>query len=279
MEMNVLLLVLHISGIWASSNNTSYKDLLQGYLTGQLSSALGSYQVEALKREFKSFTGLMEKKFEEFKEKIDHKMNENKGKNQACNESSNIKNEKYRTSSVAYTRWGKKTCPSGAVLVHSGFAGGSFYTHSGAAVDPLCLPRDPEWGIYKDGTNGGKAYVFGAEYQIDMKNDYMSSVYEHDIPCAVCLVRHRSVAKMFPGRKTCYKGWKLEYNGYLMAGYHGHTAGTMYSCVDSQLDTLHGGHTNKNGRLFYLVEARCGSLKCPPYVEGRELICAVCSKK
>lgn len=66
--MNVLLLVLHISGAWAASNNTSYKDLLQGYLTGQLSSALGSYQVEALKREFKSFTGLMEKKFEEFKE-------------------------------------------------------------------------------------------------------------------------------------------------------------------------------------------------------------------
>ena len=65
--------------------------MIQGYLTGQLSSALGSYQVEALKREFKSFTGLMEKNFQEFKEKIDHKMNENKGKNQACNESSNIK--------------------------------------------------------------------------------------------------------------------------------------------------------------------------------------------
>ena len=42
--------------------------MIQGYLTGQLASALGSYQVEALKREFKSFTGLMEKKFEEFKE-------------------------------------------------------------------------------------------------------------------------------------------------------------------------------------------------------------------
>nr|XP_022292474.1 short-chain collagen C4-like [Crassostrea virginica] len=268
--------MLHISGIWAASNNTSYKEMIQGYLTGQLSSVLGSYQVETLKREFKSFTGLMEKNFQDFKENIGIEMNKIKDRTWANKESSNIKNN--RISSAVYTRWGKKTCPSGAVLVHSGFAGGSWYTHPGAAVDPLCLPRDPEWGIYKDGTDGSKAYVYGAEYEITMGNDHLSSVDEHDIPCAVCLIRNRSVAKMFAGRKTCYKGWKLEYDGYLMAGYHGHTAGTMYSCVDSQLDTLHGGHTSQNGKLFYQVEARCGSLKCPPYVEGRELVCAVCSK-
>ena len=88
--MNVLLLVLHISGIWAASNNTSYKDLLQGYLTGQLYSALGSYQLEALKREFKSFTGLMEKKFEEFTEKTETEMNKLKGGTLTHSESSNI---------------------------------------------------------------------------------------------------------------------------------------------------------------------------------------------
>lgn len=64
-----------------------------------------------------------------------------------------------------------------------------------------------------------------------------------------------------------------------MAGHEGHKAGTMYTCVDEHPDTLHGGHVNKNGRLFYSVEARCGSLECPPYVEGRELVCAVCSKE
>lgn len=64
-----------------------------------------------------------------------------------------------------------------------------------------------------------------------------------------------------------------------MAGYHSHAAGTMYTCVDEKPDTLHGGHANKDGRLFYSVEARCGSLRCPPYIEGRELVCAVCSKE
>lgn len=35
-----------------------------------------------------------------------------------------------------------------------GFVGGSQYTHTGAAVEPLCLPRKPEWGnYYRDGTD------------------------------------------------------------------------------------------------------------------------------
>ena len=35
------------------------KNMLHGYLPGQASSALGMYQIEALKREFISFTGLI----------------------------------------------------------------------------------------------------------------------------------------------------------------------------------------------------------------------------
>ena len=89
--MNVLLLMLHISGIWAASNNTNYKEMIQGYLTGQLSSVLGSYQLETLKREFKSFTGLMEKNFQDFKENIGIEMNKIKDRTWANKESSNIK--------------------------------------------------------------------------------------------------------------------------------------------------------------------------------------------
>ena len=39
-----------------------------------------------------------------------------------------------------------------------------------------------------------------------------------------------------------------------------------------------GGQDNKNGALFYPVEAVCGSLPCPRYVNGWELTCAVCTK-
>nr|XP_034330871.1 short-chain collagen C4-like isoform X2 [Crassostrea gigas] len=181
-------------------------------------------------------------------------------------------------SSVVYTRWGKKTCPYNAELVYSGFTGGSHYTHKGAAVETLCLPRDPEWGLYSNGHDGAKAYVYGAEYETYTFTGYIKTVNEHDVPCAVCLVRQRGVVKMFPARKTCYKGWTLEYHGYLMAGHPKQAAGTSYTCIDSHPDTIQGGAANKDGKLFYLVEARCGSLKCPPYIAGRELVCAVCSK-
>ncbi|XP_078339048.1 uncharacterized protein LOC144627079 [Crassostrea virginica] len=183
-----------------------------------------------------------------------------------------------RSSKVVYTRWGKKKCPSGAEMVFSGFAGGSWFDHPGAAVDPLCLPRDPEWGVYTNWHDGTKAYVYGAEYQTNSFSS-LAGVHDHDVPCAVCIVRNRSLVRMFPARKSCYRGWKLEYNGYLMAGYYRHTAGSMYTCVDSNPDVLHGGIPNYDGKLFYLVEARCGSLKCPPYHGGRELVCAVCSKE
>lgn len=52
----------------------------------------------------------------------------------------------------------------------------------------------------------------------------------------------------------------------------------MYRCVDHNPESLPGGgNTDSNGYLFYMMEGRCGSLKCPPYVDGREIACAVCS--
>lgn len=62
-----------------------------------------------------------------------------------------------------------------------------------------------------------------------------------------------------------------------MAGRHGYTAGTQFTCMDSHPDTLYGGKVNKDRYLFYLLEARCGSLKCPQYVERRELVRVFCS--
>lgn len=57
---------------------------------------------------------------------------------------------------------------------------------------------------------------------------------------------------MIVARTSCYKGWKLEYNGYLMAGYYKYNAGTMYRCVDHNPESLPGdGNTDSNGYLLY----------------------------
>lgn len=67
-RMEFLWLLMSVAIAQAGTKNGSYKNMLQGYLTGQLSSALGVYQVEALRREFKSFTDVINKSMKAFKE-------------------------------------------------------------------------------------------------------------------------------------------------------------------------------------------------------------------
>ena len=65
-----------------------------------------------------------------------------------------------------------------------------------------------------------------------------------------------------------------------MSGFYNHAAATDYYCIDKEPENVAGGGEGRNddGKLLNFVEARCGSLKCPPYVNGRELTCVVCSK-
>ncbi|XP_060565603.1 uncharacterized protein LOC132724689 [Ruditapes philippinarum] len=130
-----------------------------------------------------------------------------------------------------YVRWGRTTCPdNGAELVYDGYTAGSHFTHSGAAVNYLCLPKKTSWAKYNDGVQEYRGYVFGAEYE-----------------------------------------------GVLVAGYYKHTAASEYVCLDESPESIEGSNADQNGILMYSVEGRCGSLKCPPYIDGRELSCVVCS--
>lgn len=96
----------------------------------------------------------------------------------------------------------------------TGFTGGSRHTHSGAAAEPLCLPRDPEWGWYTDRTDGAKAYVYGAEYETQTSTRNLHSVHNHDVPCAVCLVHNRSVVRVFPGMFEPFHTYFFIYSKY-----------------------------------------------------------------
>lgn len=51
-EMELILYLVIFDLAHAEENTGNCKDMLQDYLTGQLSSALGAYQEEALRREF-----------------------------------------------------------------------------------------------------------------------------------------------------------------------------------------------------------------------------------
>jgi hypothetical protein len=74
----------------------------------------------------------------------------------------------------------------------------------------------------------------------------------------------------------CPSGWTREYFGYLMATHYTHAA-SEFVCVDVNPEAT-GSTANHNGNLWYPTEAECGSLPCGPYVQDRELGCAVCTK-
>ncbi|XP_052238380.1 uncharacterized protein LOC127849674 [Dreissena polymorpha] len=180
-----------------------------------------------------------------------------------------------------YTRWGRTTCSAtGTLTVYSGYAAGSHYTHQGAAVNYLCLTKEPLWSRFDASLQHG-APVYGAEYEFDGRNRvtfFDREITDHDAPCAVC-ESPRSQVLMIPGRNKCLAGWTLEYQGYLVAGDIDHVAASEFICLDANPESLPNDSGNTDGKVFYFAEARCGgSLKCPPYVNGRELTCVVCTK-
>ena len=173
---------------------------------------------------------------------------------------------------ATYIRWGNSTCPYGADTIYSGRVGGSLHSHEGAAVDPLCLPPDPQYLQYLSGYQD-HALVYGAEYEIHSSSP-INQADERNPPCALCQVYGRTNKIMIPSHYECPLGWRREYYGYLMAGHHLQKAATQYTCVDKSLEQIPGSGTSTNGYRLYTVEAYCNFIPC----SYKELTCVVCTK-
>ncbi|XP_036366809.1 short-chain collagen C4-like, partial [Octopus sinensis] len=182
-----------------------------------------------------------------------------------------------------YTRWGRTSCPPYSNIVYDGLAGGEWFDNAGGGSNLLCLPNDPIWANYTTEHEGG-SWIHGTEYQLEYytTNKLFSfanakSLHDHNVPCAVCLTQQPAVVMMLPARTKCYPGWTIEYSGYLMTEGSGNKGRHEYVCVDYAPEADPAGYKN-NGASLYFVQAACGSLPCPPYVNGQELSCVVCSK-
>ena len=160
-----------------------------------------------------------------------------------------------------------------AYMNFTGFAGGGHYNEQGNAAEYVCLPPDPNF-VKTKGPDHGRMY--GAEY--DSNNFFASHSHDEDVPCVLCRSLRASSVIMIPGKNKCYSGWKMEYHGYLASAYHDNPGQSSYACLDINPEYVLGGVTNHDGKLFYNVVAKCGSLKCPPYINDYPLTCVVCSK-
>ena len=117
--------------------------------------------------------------------------------------------------------------------------------------------------------------MYGAEY----KDPPKSQLHEHQAPCVVCQVTRRS-ALMMPGTNLCKEGWTTEYVGYVASARtyesrHPHE----FVCMDEDVEpTSHSKPELDGGAIFYPAQTICGYLPCLPYVEGKDLLCVVCSR-
>ncbi|XP_052766985.1 uncharacterized protein LOC128207857 [Mya arenaria] len=176
-----------------------------------------------------------------------------------------LKESKSTEDGSTYTRWGKSSFPgNGTETIYTGLVAGSHYTQKGTSVNYLC-----------------GAIIYGAEYEFDHHSRsyfFGREITDQDPPCAVCRTERPTVI-MIPGSRQCLDGWTMEYNGYLSSRYYDHPAATEFVCLDVDPEVISGGTSNNDSKLFYLTELRClSSSLCPPYVNGRELSCVVCSK-
>ena len=177
---------------------------------------------------------------------------------------------------TVYTRWGREVCPTGATLVYSGYAAGSYYTQSGAGSNHLCLSSSPTWDAFND-TVSNPSLLYGSEYEITSPGMGLEALQDFDVPCAVCLVNTATISLMVPGTQICPSGFNLQYAGYIMSK-HQTQSKSEYVCVDRAMTGISGSSANNNGDLFYVTEGACGSLPCLPYVAGREITCSVCTR-
>lgn len=181
-------------------------------------------------------------------------------------------------SGVSYVRWGRTSCEGDAQIVYSGFVGSGYHSHTGGGVNHICLPIQPKYGKYTDHFERTGA-IYGTEYEVSSFNPFKRNVHNHDVPCAVCYIGSRGTQLMMPARDDCPNGWHVEYHGYLMTAHWDDKKPSNFICVDSDPESVPGSFGSHDGALLYLVQASCGHFSsCPPYYQGRELTCAVCSK-
>ena len=133
---------------------------------------------------------------------------------------------------VTYIRWGNTTCPYGANTIYKGTAVGGRYDYETSPSNLMCLPFDT-----MDNPNNVAPYdvAYAVEYRV---SGNLNHAHCRNMPCALCEATGRGDKIMIPSHYVCPYGWHKEYSGYIMAGYDRHNGGSMYNCIDENLEQV-----------------------------------------
>ena len=165
------------------------------------------------------------------------------------------------------------------MLLYSGTTGGSRFNAEGGGSNYLCLPGDPDYLAFTPGSQSSRTILYGTEYQFeDNPPPPLGDLHDYNAPCALCYTDERAAKIMIPAKTSCPSSWTREYYGYLMSDYEIHYR-TMFECVDVNAEPIPGTEASIDGGvMFYFTESSCHGINCPPYVQGQEITCVVCTK-
>ena len=137
-------------------------------------------------------------------------------------------------------------------------------------INLMCLP----FNTMDNPINiGAHDIAYAAEYRI---GGALNHVHCRNMPCALCEVTERGDKIMIPSHYICPDGWHKEYSGYIMAGHHKHNGGSMYYCIDENMEQVKGSGTYETAaHLWYIVGAVRSYV---PNTTSRALSCVVCTK-
>ena len=169
---------------------------------------------------------------------------------------------------VTYIRWGNTTCPYGANTIYKGTAVGGRYNKA-TPSNLMCLPFDT-----MDNPNNVAPHqiAYAVEYRINGILDHASC---RNMPCALCEATGQGEKIMIPSHYVCPDGWHKEYTGYIMAGHENDPGGTMYYCIDENLEQVKGSGSCETVHVLYFVGAIRSHV---PNTTNKALSCVVCTK-
>ena len=181
---------------------------------------------------------------------------------------------------MSYTRWGRTNCSAteGTQLVYAGAMVGSQYPQAGTA-EYLCLHNDPQFLETSPGQQEHRTKLYGTEYEPVSSPPAFLDMRRHEAPCSVCYTPSRSTKITIPGRITSPDSWTREYYGYLMGAMHisSHRS-RVPVCVDVDAESIPGSASTPTTTSFlYFMETTCSGISCPPYFDGAEVACVVCT--
>ena len=178
-------------------------------------------------------------------------------------------------SGATYTRWGRRTCPTGAQPLYTGVAAGTGYHEKGGTVNYLCMPYNPQFKGQATTTH----YPNGIEAVEYILESFPPTNGKHlyEMPCAVCYITKAATFTQV-GRYECPQEWTVEYSGYQMSDHiHGNRGGRTESvCVDGEPEGI-GSSSYQGPAHITLIKSTNRGLPAA-YGNGKIITCAVCSR-